>query len=38
LVEIAPLLRKPAGQVGMDQADRWLGLTDGGAVTAGEKT
>jgi hypothetical protein len=30
LVEIAPLLRKPAGQVGMDQADRWLGLTDGG--------
>jgi hypothetical protein len=30
LVEIAPLLRKPAGQVGMDRADRWLGLTDGG--------
>jgi hypothetical protein len=30
LVEIAALLRKPAGQVGMDQADRWLGLTDGG--------
>src|SRR5262249_11985323 len=30
LVEIGPLLRKPAGQVGMDQADCWLGLTDGG--------
>jgi hypothetical protein len=31
LVDFAPLLRAPAGQVGMDQADRWLGLTDGGA-------
>ena len=30
LAEIAPLLRKPAGQVGMDRADRWLGLSDGG--------
>lgn len=30
LAEIAPLLRQPAGQVGMDRADRWLGLTDGG--------
>jgi len=30
LAEMAPLLRKPAGQVGMDQADLWLGLTDGG--------
>jgi hypothetical protein len=30
LIEIGPLLRKPAGQVGMDQADCWLGLTDGG--------
>jgi hypothetical protein len=30
LVELGPLLRKPAGQVGMDQADCWLGLTDGG--------
>lgn len=30
LVELAPLLRRPAGQVGMDQADCWLGLTDGG--------
>jgi len=30
LAEIAPLLREPAGQVGMDRADRWLGLSDGG--------
>jgi hypothetical protein len=30
LVELGPLLRRPAGQVGMDQADCWLGLTDGG--------
>jgi hypothetical protein len=30
LVEMGPLLRKPAGQVGMDAADCWLGLTDGG--------
>jgi hypothetical protein len=30
LVEMGPLLRKPAGQVGMDQAECWLGLTDGG--------
>jgi hypothetical protein len=30
LVEIGPLLRQPAGQVGMDQADLWLGLSDGG--------
>lgn len=30
LAEIAPLLRKPAGRVGMDRADRWLGLSDGG--------
>lgn len=30
LVAFGPLLRKPAGQVGMDQADLWLGLTDGG--------
>jgi hypothetical protein len=30
LVDFAPLLRQPAGQVGMDRADRWLGLTDGG--------
>jgi hypothetical protein len=26
----APLLRAPAGRVGMDRADRWIGLTDGG--------
>jgi hypothetical protein len=30
LEEVGPLLRKQAGQVGMDQADLWLGLTDGG--------
>ena len=30
LAEFGPLLRTPAGHVGMDQADRWIGLTDGG--------
>jgi hypothetical protein len=30
LVEVGPLLRKPAGQVGMDAADCWIGLSDGG--------
>jgi hypothetical protein len=30
LEEVGPLLRKQAGQVGMEQADIWLGLTDGG--------
>jgi hypothetical protein len=30
LAEIAPLLRKPAAAVGMDRADRWIGLSDGG--------
>jgi hypothetical protein len=30
LEDIGPLLRKPAGRVGMERADRWLGLTDGG--------
>ena len=30
LADFAPLLRRPAGRVGMDLADRWLGLTDGG--------
>jgi hypothetical protein len=30
LADIGPLLRKPAGRVGLDQADLWLGLTDGG--------
>lgn len=31
LEDFAPLLRAPAGHVGMDRADRWIGLTDGGA-------
>jgi hypothetical protein len=30
LEEFAPLLRPLAGRVGMDLADRWIGLTDGG--------
>ena len=30
LEEVGPLLRPPAGQGGRDQADCWLGLTDGG--------
>jgi hypothetical protein len=30
LEEFTPLLRKPAGAVGMDRADRWIGLSDGG--------
>jgi hypothetical protein len=30
LEHFAPRLRTPAGAVGMDRADRWLGLTDGG--------
>jgi hypothetical protein len=30
LEEFAPLIRAPAGHVGMDRADRWIGLTDGG--------
>ena len=30
LEEFAPLLRRPAGHVGMDRADRWIGLSDGG--------
>jgi hypothetical protein len=30
LDEFAPLLRTPAGDVGMDRADRWIGLSDGG--------
>jgi hypothetical protein len=28
----APLLRVPAGHVGMVRADRWIGLSDGGNV------
>jgi hypothetical protein len=31
LEAFAPLLRRPAGAVGMDRADRWIGLSDGGA-------
>jgi hypothetical protein len=30
LEEFAPLLRTPAGHVGMDRAERWIGLSDGG--------
>ena len=30
LAEFTPLLRTPAGHVGMDRADRWIGLSDGG--------
>jgi hypothetical protein len=30
LEEVGPLLRRQAAQVGMEQADCWLGLTDGG--------
>jgi hypothetical protein len=35
LEEFAPLLRRPAGAVGMDRADRWIGLSDGGAGLEG---
>jgi hypothetical protein len=31
LEDFAPLLRAPAGRVGMDRADRWIGLSDGGS-------
>ena len=31
LEDFAPLLRTPAGHVGMDRADRWIGLSDGGS-------
>jgi hypothetical protein len=31
LEDFAPLLRRPAGHVGMDRADRWIGLSDGGS-------
>jgi hypothetical protein len=31
LAAFGPLLRKPAGQVGRDRADLWIGLTDGGS-------
>jgi hypothetical protein len=30
LEDFGPLLRTPAGHVGMDRADRWIGLSDGG--------
>jgi hypothetical protein len=30
LEDFGPLLRAPAGHVGMDRADRWIGLSDGG--------
>jgi hypothetical protein len=30
LEAFGPLLRAPAGQVGMDRSDRWIGLSDGG--------
>lgn len=30
LERFAPLMRAPAGAVGMDRADRWIGLSDGG--------
>ena len=30
LEDFAPLVRAPAGHVGMDRADRWIGLSDGG--------
>jgi hypothetical protein len=31
LEDFAPLVRTPAGHVGMDRADRWIGLCDGGS-------
>src|SRR5262249_7565253 len=31
LEDFGPLLRAPAGRAGMDRADRWIGLSDGGA-------
>jgi hypothetical protein len=31
LSDFGPLLRTPAGHVGMDRAERWIGLSDGGA-------
>jgi hypothetical protein len=31
LEDFASLLRAPAGRVGMDRADRWIGLSDGGS-------
>ncbi len=31
LAELGPLLRRQGGQVGLDQADTWVALSDGGA-------
>ena len=31
LADMGPLLRRQGAQVGMDQADTWVGLTDGGS-------
>jgi hypothetical protein len=31
LEPFTPLLRRPAAHVGMDRADRWIGLSDGGS-------
>jgi hypothetical protein len=38
LEDFAPLPRAPAGAVGMDRADRWIGLTDGGNGLEGRLT
>lgn len=38
LEEFTPLLRRPAAAVGMDRADRWIGLSDGGAGLEGRLT
>lgn len=35
LEDFAPLVRTPAGHVGMDRADRWIGLSDGGSGLEG---
>jgi hypothetical protein len=38
LEEFTPLLRRPAAAVGMDRADRWIGLSDGGNGLEGRLT
>src|SRR5439155_17631919 len=35
LAQVGPLLRRQAGQVGMDRADLWVALTDGGSGLEG---
>jgi hypothetical protein len=35
LAEVGPLLRRQAGQVGMDRAELWVALTDGGGGLEG---